>query len=85
VAAIGAIRADHWLTLSTGWHAMTADRFVAWVTHQLIPRLRVGDSVIRDNLRAHTDARVGPAITRAGATLVYLPPDSSVFATRKPR
>ncbi len=73
---VGAIRADRWLTLGTGWDAMTAERFVAWVTHQLVPRLRVGDIVIMDNLRAHKDARVGPAIARAGATVVYLPPYS---------
>ena len=73
---VGAIRVDGWLTLSTGWDAMTAERFVAWVTHQLVPRLRVGDIVIMDNLRAHKDARVGPAIAQAGATLVFLPPYS---------
>jgi len=73
---VGAIRADRWLALNTGWHAMTAERFVAWVAQHLVPRLRVGDIVVMDNLRAHKDARVEPLIAAAGATLVFLPPYS---------
>jgi transposase len=73
---VGAIRADGWLALNTGWETMHADRFVAWVARHLVPRLRVGDIVVMDNLRAHKNARVEPLIVAAGATLVFLPPYS---------
>lgn len=73
---IGAIRTDRWLTLSTAWHAVTADRFVVWITRRLVPHLRAGDIVIMDNLAAHKDGRVRAAIEQCGATLVFLPPYS---------
>ena len=73
---IGAIRVDRWLTLSTAWEAVNADRFVEWVAQRLVPHLRVGDIVVMDNLRAHKDARVRPLIEHAGATLEFLPPYS---------
>lgn len=34
---IGAIRRDRWLTLSTAWKAVNAERFVAWVRQTLAP------------------------------------------------
>lgn len=46
---IGAIRADRWLTLSTGWEPANAERFVRWVERRLVPRLRRGDVVVMDN------------------------------------
>lgn len=73
---IGAMRADRWLALSTGWEAANADRFVRWVTGRLAPRLRVGDIVVMDNLGAHKDRRVREAIEQRGASLVFLPPYS---------
>ena len=73
---IGAIRVDGWLTMSTAWQAVNADRFVEWVASRLVPQLRVGDIVVMDNLRAHKDARVRPLIERAGATVAFLPPYS---------
>ena len=76
---IGAIRADRWLTMSTGWHAANAERFVTWVERRLVPKLRDGDIVVMDNLGAHKDARVRVLLERAGATLVFLPPYSYDF------
>lgn len=73
---IGAMRADRWLTMGTGWQAANADRFVTWVERRLVPKLRVGDIVVMDNLGAHKDARVRTLMARAGATVQFLPPYS---------
>ena len=53
---VGAMRIDGWLTLATGWSAMTAPRFLAWVQRRLVPHLRRGDIVVLDNLAAHKTA-----------------------------
>jgi transposase len=76
---IGAIRADRWLTMSTGWEAANAERFVTWVERRLVPKLRPGDVVIMDNLGAHKDARVRLLIEQCDATLAFLPPYSYDF------
>jgi transposase len=73
---IGAMRGDRWLTLGTAWQTANADRFVRWVERRLAPKLRPGDIVVLDNLRAHKDARVAQAIERRGATVHFLPPYS---------
>jgi transposase len=76
---IGAIRHDRWLTLSTRWRAVTKHTFTAWVRQRLAPRLRPGDVVLLDNLRAHTDPAVRVLIERRGAQLRFLPPYSYDF------
>lgn len=76
---VGAMRVDRWLTLSTGWGAMTTPRFVAWVRHRLVPRLRRGDIVVLDNLAAHKARQVRTLVERVGATLRFLPPYSHDF------
>lgn len=70
---IGAMRQDRWLTMSTAWKSVNAERFVAWVSRTLAPRLRRGDIVVLDNLRAHKDRRVEALIAARGAHLRYLP------------
>lgn len=72
----GAIRFDGWVTLSTAWKAMNTQRFVAWVRRQLCPRLRQGDIVVLDNLRAHKSAEVEPLLASRGASIKFLPPYS---------
>ena len=73
---IGAMRADRWLTMGTDWQSANAERFVTWVERRLVPKLRVGDIVVMDNLGAHKDARVRDLIERCGASLQFLPPYS---------
>jgi transposase len=53
-----------------------ADRFVLWVARRLAPKLRAGDVVVLDNLRAHKDARVMQLIEHRGASVKFLPPYS---------
>ena len=76
---VGAMRVDRWLTLSTAWGAMNTRRFIAWVQHRLVPRLRRRDVVVLDNLAAHKARRVRTLIEQAGATVRFLPPYSHDF------
>jgi transposase len=64
------------VTLQTMFATTNADRFVAWLTRQLLPRLRPGDVLVMDNLAAHHNARVGPACRAHRVRLLYLPPYS---------
>jgi transposase len=59
--------------------AMTADRFVGYVRHRLVPTLRRGQAVVLDNLTAHHDPAVRAAVEAAGARLLFLPPYSPDF------
>jgi transposase len=81
---IGARRHDRWLTLSTAWKAVNAERFVAWGRRTLAPRLRRGDIVVLDNLRAHKDRRIKALIAARGARVRYLPPYSRDFNPIEP-
>jgi transposase len=76
---VGAMRLDGWVTMATGWQAMNAARFLAWVERRLVPCLRRGDVVVMDNLAAHKTRAVRDAIERAGATVRFLPPYSYDF------
>ncbi|MCP5067870.1 MAG: IS630 family transposase [bacterium] len=73
---IGAIRRDGWLTMGTIWKAANTERFTAWVRKYLAPRLRRGDIVIMDNLRAHKGAEVQRLVESRGASIKFLPPYS---------
>jgi len=50
------------------------DVFLAFLHEVLVPRLRPGQVVIMDNLKAHKAVGVAEAITAPGARLLYLPP-----------
>ena len=73
---IGAIRLHGWVVLRTMFATANAERFVAWLTTHLLPRLQAGDVVVMDNLRAHHDPRVASRCRARGVRLLYLPPYS---------
>lgn len=73
---LGAIPLRGWVVLRSIWATANADRFIAWLTHQLLPQLHRGDVLVMDNLRAHHDRRVGPACRAHGVRVLYLPPYS---------
>jgi transposase len=73
---LGAMRHTGWVNLQTMFATANADRFVAWLTRALLPRLQRGDVLVMDNLAAHHDRRVAPACRRRGVRLLYLPPYS---------
>lgn len=81
---LGAIRRRGWVTLSTIWQTANGDRFVDWLTKRLLPKLRSGDVLIMDNLRAHHDGRVAPICKAHGVRLLYLPPHSPDFNPIEP-
>ena len=57
---LGAMRLHGWVVLRTMFATANADRFVAWLTRDLLPKLRLGDVLVMDNLRAHHDLRIAP-------------------------
>ncbi len=73
---LGAMRHTGWVVLTTMFATANADRFVAWLTRHLLPKLRRGDVLVMDNLPAHRDRRVAPVCRRQGVRLLYLPPYS---------
>ena len=76
---LGAIRLTGWVVLTSQFATANKDRFVAWVKRKLLPKLKRGDVVVMDNLRAHHDPRVEPACTARGVRVIYLPPYSPDF------
>lgn len=72
----GAITTDGWLAFTTSWQTMNKERFTFWVRDVLAPRLRPGQIVIMDNLRAHHAPRVRELIEARGAKVKFLPPYS---------
>lgn len=72
----GAVTAKGWLAFSTSWKTMNKDRFTLWVQNVLAPRLRPGQVVVMDNLRAHHAPRVRELIEERGASIKFLPPYS---------
>lgn len=56
--------------------AINGDVFLAYVEQVLLPTLREGDMVVRDNLSSHKVVGVKKAIESVGAKVIYLPPYS---------
>jgi DDE superfamily endonuclease len=59
--------------------------FQTYVDQVLVPELKPGDVVVMDNLGSHKGEGVRAAIEAAGASLLYLPPDSPDFNPFFPR
>jgi len=62
---IGAMRHDGWLTLSTAWKAVNAERFVAWVRRTGPQACGTATLSSSTTLRAHKDRRIKALIARA--------------------
>jgi transposase len=73
---LGAIALDGWRGFVTIDAATDADVFVAYVTQQLVPKLKPGDIVVMDNLNVHKNPDAIQAIRAAGAQVLFLPPYS---------
>jgi transposase len=76
---IGAVALDGWRGFVTIDAATDGDIFLAYVTQELVPRLRPGDIVVMDNLGSHKGPDVIAAIHAAGAEVLFLPPYSPDF------
>lgn len=73
---IGAIRLSGWITMGTMTEAANGERFISWLKKCLLPKLRKGDIVVMDNVRAHYHPMVRKLLKRVGAKIEYLPPYS---------
>lgn len=81
---LGAIRLEGWVVQSSMFQTTNGDRFVSWLRGKLLPKLRRGDVLVMDNLRAHHDPRVEPACQAHGVRALYLPPYSPDFNPIEP-
>jgi transposase len=81
---LGAMRSTGWILLSTMFATTNAERFVYWLKAKLLPRLKSGDVLVLDNLRAHLDYRVVPLCLAVGVRVIYLPPYSPDFNPIEP-
>lgn len=81
---LGAIRLTGWVQLSTMFATANADRFVDWLKRRLLPRLKKGDVLVMDNLRAHHDTRVAKICDEHGVEVLYQPPYSPDFNPIEP-
>lgn len=79
ISVIGAIRTDGLVCQRRFRGAVNGPRFLDFIERTLCPRLRPGDIVVMDNLRAHHIAAVADAIATRGASAWYLPPYSPDF------
>ena len=76
---IGAVPTRGWLAFSTSWQGMNKVNFTQWTREVLVPRLRCGDIVVMDHLRAHHGAEICEMIEAVGASIKFLPPYSPDF------
>lgn len=59
--------------------AMTSRRFVSFVRYLLVPKLKEGDIVVMDNLRAHHNPEIKELAKRHGFAVLYTPPYSPQY------
>jgi transposase len=76
---LGAVALDGFRGFLTIDVPTNGDIFMVFVQHQLIPRLRVGDIVVMDNLSSHKRPAILAAIRAAGADVLFLPPYSPEY------
>lgn len=79
VTMLGAIALDGFRGFMTIDAGTSTDVFQAFVTHELVPNLRVNDVVVMDNLSAHKGAEVRRLIEAAGCELIFTPAYSPEF------
>jgi transposase len=73
---LGAMSLKGMVAAMTIEEATDGDIFQAFIQQVPCPALKPGDVVVMDNLSSHKAAAVRASIEKAGAELLYLPPDS---------
>lgn len=76
ISIIAAVREDAVMAWRPMDGAVDGERFLAFVTDALAPKLEVGDVVVLDNVRFHHMQPVRDAIEREGATVLFISPYS---------
>lgn len=79
VTMLGALALDGFRGFMTIDCGTTTDVFQAFVSYELVPNLRPGDTVVMDNLSAHNNPRVRTMIEQACCQVLFTPPYSPEF------
>ena len=74
--AIGAIVGMTFITLSLFASSINSDVFYAWLTQDLLPKVKSGAVIVMDNATFHKRSDMLEAITNAGCIPEFLPPYS---------
>ena len=74
--AIGAIVGMTFLTLSLFSASINSDVFYAWLTQDLLPKVKKGAVIVMDNATFHKRADMFQAIQDSGCIAEFLPPYS---------
>lgn len=70
---IGALVSSCLLTLCLFSGNINSDVFLAWLTHDLLPKVTQKSVIVMDNASFHKSDDIQKAITGAGHSLEYLP------------
>lgn len=84
VTTIGALGLEGLVAVMTVDGSTTGEVFRTYIDQLLVPRLRSGQVVLMDNLRAHKVSGIQESIEATGARLQYLPPYSPDFSPIEP-
>ncbi|MCL1123995.1 transposase [Shewanella surugensis] len=76
VNVIGAIVGMTFLTLSLFFSYINSDVFYAWLTQDLLPKVKTGAVIVMDNATFHKRSDMLEAITARGCIAEFLPPYS---------
>lgn len=76
VNAIGAIVDFSFLTVSLVEGSVNSDVFYAWLTQDLLPKMKAGSVLVMDNATFHKRRDMFEAIEKAKVILKFLPPYS---------
>lgn len=73
---VGAITTQAVLSICTVSGSYNADRFLEWLTTELLPKLPTGKILVWDNVKFHSNAAVLAAVAAAGCRVLKMPPYS---------
>ena len=76
INAIGAIVGMTFLTLSLFSSGINSDVFYAWLTQELLPKVKPNTVIVMDNATFHKRSDMLEAITKHGCIAEFLPPYS---------
>jgi len=76
INAIGAIIGMTFLTLSLFTSSINSDVFYAWLTQDLLPKVKEGAVIVMDNATFHKRSDMLQAIKNSGCIVEFLPPYS---------
>lgn len=76
VNALGALLNNKFITVSLVEGSTNTSVFYAWLTQDLLPKLKESCAIVMDNASFHKNDKIKQAIEEQNHTLVWLPPYS---------